>query len=230
MSSFPSSASSSTPPSSAPPHRPTSPRPTYRRHQAVTDAIVSSLAGDHPSVPPRAAGEPVFPSVTPSSSHLGRPTASWSITVIALSLIVHRRRLVVFPVLPSCSQSRHHHLLLGTAARCSQFLSAPFSVRHRQPLPSSSLSPAAAPACLLYCTSDGRACFGPLACHCCTDPSVSPSPVILTSQPEEENRGDNGDDTNKGGVPDAEIAEDHVQANKVEGDLEGETKEGSKEQ
>ncbi|KAF0935378.1 hypothetical protein E2562_032463 [Oryza meyeriana var. granulata] len=51
MSSFPSSASSSTPPSSAPPHRPTSPRPAYRRRLAVTDAIISSLAGDHPSVP-----------------------------------------------------------------------------------------------------------------------------------------------------------------------------------
>ncbi|KAF0934125.1 hypothetical protein E2562_022815 [Oryza meyeriana var. granulata] len=51
MSSFPSSALSSTPPSSAPPHRPTSPRPAYRCRQAVTDAVVSSLAGDHPSVP-----------------------------------------------------------------------------------------------------------------------------------------------------------------------------------
>ncbi|KAF0905456.1 hypothetical protein E2562_004425 [Oryza meyeriana var. granulata] len=54
--------------------------------------------------------------------------------------------------------------------------------------------------------------------------------VIPGSQLEEENRGDNGDDTNKGEVPDAKIAEDHVQANKEEGHLEGETKEGSKEQ
>ncbi|KAF0889329.1 hypothetical protein E2562_022877 [Oryza meyeriana var. granulata] len=50
--------------------------------------------------------------------------------------------------------------------------------------------------------------------------------VAPGSQPEEKNKGDNGDDTNKGGVPDAEIVEDHVQANKEEGDLEGETKEG----
>ncbi|KAF0895497.1 hypothetical protein E2562_013593 [Oryza meyeriana var. granulata] len=38
-------------------------------------------------------------------------------------------------------------------------------------------SPAAAPACLLCCALDGRAHFGPSACHCCTDPSISPSPA-----------------------------------------------------
>ncbi|KAF0921988.1 hypothetical protein E2562_020671 [Oryza meyeriana var. granulata] len=49
--------------------------------------------------------------------------------------------------------------------------------------------------------------------------------VAPGSQPEEENKEDNGDDKNNGGVPDAEIAEDHVQANKEESDLEGEIKE-----
>ncbi|KAF0932333.1 hypothetical protein E2562_009592 [Oryza meyeriana var. granulata] len=37
--------------------------------------------------------------------------------------------------------------------------------------------------------------------------------VAPGSQPEEENTGDNGDDTNKGGVQDAQIAKDHVARN-----------------
>ncbi|KAF0927700.1 hypothetical protein E2562_035610 [Oryza meyeriana var. granulata] len=120
---------------------------------------------------------PSTSSAPPAPAAVSSPTSpSSSVVVLVTSVRLGRRRFAM----PSCRRSRHHRLLLGAAARCSQPLAVLFSmcrhrlvVEHRHPEPSSSRlravivvdSLAVAPACLLCCALDGQPRFGPSACH-----------------------------------------------------------------